>query len=41
MRATRRDVKEYWFYLDNTPTHSYMKVLYKYPQRAFSVSAID
>jgi len=29
------DVKEYWFYLDNTPTHSYMKVLYKYPQRAF------
>src|SRR6266852_7566790 len=24
------DVKEYWFYLDNTPTHSYMKVLYKY-----------
>ena len=29
------DVKEYWFYLDNTPTHSYMKMLYKYPQRAF------
>jgi hypothetical protein len=29
------DVKEYWFYLDNTPTHSYMKVLYKYPQREF------
>jgi len=29
------DVKEYWFYLDNTPTHSYQRVLYKYPQRAF------
>ena len=29
------DVKEYYFYLDNTPTHSYMKVLYKYPQAAF------
>jgi hypothetical protein len=29
------DVKEYYFYLDNTPTHSYMKALYKYPQRAF------
>jgi hypothetical protein len=29
------DAKEYWFYLDNTPTHSYMKYLYKYPQRAF------
>ena len=29
------DVKEYWFYLDSTPTHSYMKMLYKYPQRAF------
>src|SRR5579871_466800 len=29
------DVKEYWFYLDNTPTHSYMRVLYKYPQREF------
>jgi hypothetical protein len=26
------DVKEYYFYLDNTPTHSYMKFLYKYPQ---------
>src|SRR5689334_21716224 len=26
------DVKEYYFYLDNTPTHSYMKLLYKYPQ---------
>ncbi len=29
------DVKEYAFYLDSTPTHSYMKCLYKYPQRAF------
>ncbi len=29
------DVKEYYFYLDATPTHSYMKALYKYPQRAF------
>lgn len=29
------DVKEYYFYLDNTPTHSYMKYLYKYPQCEF------
>src|ERR1700733_12151237 len=29
------DVKEYYFYLDNTPTHSYMRYLYKYPQSAF------
>jgi len=29
------DVKEYYFYLDSTPTHSYMKALYKYPQREF------
>ncbi len=29
------DVKEYYFYLDSSPTHSYMKFLYKYPQRAF------
>ncbi|MBI4790908.1 MAG: glucosidase [Chloroflexi bacterium] len=29
------DVKEYYFYLDSTPTHSYMKMLYKYPQREF------
>jgi hypothetical protein len=29
------DVKEYYFYLDNTPSHSYMKYLYKYPQREF------
>ena len=29
------DVKEYYFYLDSTPTHSYMKYLYKYPQGAF------
>ncbi|MUL38924.1 MGH1-like glycoside hydrolase domain-containing protein [Gloeocapsopsis dulcis] len=29
------DVKEYYFYLDNTPSHAYMKCLYKYPQQAF------
>jgi hypothetical protein len=29
------DVKEYYFYLDSTPTHSYMKFLYKYPHAAF------
>ena len=29
------DVKEYYYYLDSTPTHSYMKYLYKYPQGAF------
>ncbi len=29
------DVKEYYFYLDSTPTHSYMKYLYKYPQVAY------
>jgi hypothetical protein len=32
------DVKEYYFYLDSTPTHSYMKCLYKYPQAAFPYS---
>jgi hypothetical protein len=32
------DVKEYYFYLDSTPTHSYMKFLYKYPQAAFPYS---
>src|SRR5690349_10405704 len=32
------DVKEYYFYLDSTPTHSYMKFLYKYPQSAFPYS---
>jgi hypothetical protein len=32
------DVKEYCFYLDNTPTHSYMKYLYKYPQAAYPYS---
>jgi hypothetical protein len=32
------DVKEYYFYLDNTPTHSYMKYLYKYPQNAYPYS---
>ncbi|SNY53071.1 MGH1-like glycoside hydrolase domain-containing protein [Paractinoplanes atraurantiacus] len=29
------DVKEYWFHVDGTPTHSYMKMVYKYPQREF------
>jgi hypothetical protein len=29
------DVKEYYFYIESTPTHSYMKYLYKYPQREF------
>ena len=29
------DVKEYYFYMDSTPTHSYMKYLYKYPQAPF------
>jgi hypothetical protein len=29
------DVKEYYFYLDSTPTHSYMKYLYKYPQAPY------
>src|ERR1700752_864164 len=29
------DVKEYYFYLDSTPTHSYMKYLFKYPQNAY------
>jgi len=32
------DVKEYYFYIDSTPTHSYMKYLYKYPQRQFPYS---
>jgi Mannosylglycerate hydrolase MGH1-like glycoside hydrolase domain len=34
------DVKEQYFYLDNTPTHSYMKFLYKYPQAAFPYEAL-
>src|SRR6186997_2727508 len=29
------DVKEYYFYLDSTPTHSWLKYLYKYPQAAY------
>jgi hypothetical protein len=33
------DVKEYYFYLDSTPTHSYMKYLYKYPQAAYPYDA--
>ncbi|HVW00802.1 MAG TPA: glucosidase, partial [Planctomycetaceae bacterium] len=34
------DVKEYYFYLDSTPTHSYMKYLYKYPQVEFPYSPL-
>src|SRR5271169_3200855 len=34
------DVKEYYFYLDSTPTHSYMKYLYKYPQARFPYSQL-
>lgn len=34
------DVKEYYFYLDSTPTHSYMKYLYKYPQREYPYRAL-
>jgi hypothetical protein len=34
------DVKEYYFYLDSTPTHSYVKYLYKYPQAAFPYVAL-
>ena len=35
------DVKECYFYLDSTPTHSYMTFLYKYPQVAFPGWACD
>jgi hypothetical protein len=34
------DVKEYYFYLDSTPTHSYMKYLYKYPQAAYPYAGL-
>ena len=34
------DVKEYYFYLDSTPTHSYMRYLYKYPQATFPYTAL-
>jgi hypothetical protein len=34
------DVKEYYWYLDNTPIHSYMKMLYKYPQNAFPYESL-
>jgi len=34
------DVKEYYFYLDSTPTHSYMRFLYKYPQRPFPYAGL-
>ncbi len=35
------DVKEYYFYLDSTPTHSYMRMLYKYPQTAFPYQQLN
>src|ERR671922_469800 len=35
------DVKEYYFYLDSTPTHSYMKYLYKYPQARYPYSELE
>jgi hypothetical protein len=35
------DVKEYYYYLDSTPTHSYMKALYKYPQLEFPYSDLS
>ncbi|MFK8269096.1 MGH1-like glycoside hydrolase domain-containing protein [Capnocytophaga cynodegmi] len=35
------DVKELYYYLDNTPTHSYMKYLYKYPQNAFPYETLE
>ncbi|MBN9350666.1 MAG: glucosidase [Chitinophagaceae bacterium] len=35
------DVKELYYYLDNTPTHSYMKYLYKYPQAAFPYTELE
>ena len=34
------DVKEYYYYLDSTPTHSFMRYLYKYPQRAYPYSEL-
>jgi len=34
------DAKDYWYYLDSTPTHSYMKMLYKYPQGEFPYAQI-
>jgi len=34
------DVKDYYYYLDNTPTHSYMKMLYKFPQDEFPYSKL-
>jgi hypothetical protein len=34
------DVKEYYYYVDSTPTHSYIKMLYKYPQEAFPYAAL-
>ena len=33
------DVKEYYYFLDNTPSHAYMKMLYKYPQQSYPYQA--
>lgn len=35
------DVKENYYYLDSTPTHSYMKALYKYPQNEYPYSLLE
>ncbi len=35
------DVKECYYYLDSTPTHSYMKALYKYPQNEYPYSLLE
>ncbi len=35
------DVKEHYYYLDSTPTHSYMRMLYKYPQEAFPYARLE
>lgn len=35
------DVKELYYYLDSTPTHSYMKALYKYPQNEYPYSQLE
>lgn len=35
------DVKELYYYLDNTPTHAYMKALYKYPQKEYPYSRLE
>ena len=39
--ATDEDLKEYYFYVDSTPTHSYMKYVYKYPQGEYPYSWLE